>query len=274
MVVQQPPIKFQVVHKRVEDMEALPEKVDILISEWMGFYLLHESMLDSVVKARDVHLKDDGIMMPSRAKIYASACSLADLRASTVDYWKDVYGFNMSILQKEALKRTKPEIVVISPDSLLSDPVEVHDLDLCTVTCDDLSNISSKKFVSVNNNANFQGLAIWFDVQFDYWAEGWTNVTLDTSPMALPTHWKQTIIPLFRDSIEEESVEQDEIVGWQLSLARTMDARQYGIQVEVLDPAEVEHPVPCGCKSAKCTLISALLAQEDTEDIDELDGIE
>ena len=26
---------------------------DVLISEWMGFYLLHESMLEAVVTARD-----------------------------------------------------------------------------------------------------------------------------------------------------------------------------------------------------------------------------
>ena len=246
--------------------------MDIMISEWMGFYLLHESMLDSVINARDKHLKDDGIMFPSRAKIYAAACSLSDLRASTVDYWKDVYGFNMDILKTEALKRTKPEITVIDKDALISDPVEIRELDLCTVTCEALSSISSKKFVSINKNARFQGLAIWFDVQFEYWEEGWTNVSLDTSPMAPPTHWKQTIVPLFRNESDEELVEQDEIIGWQLSLMRTVDARHYGIQVEILDPAEVEHPLPCECKSAKCTLIAKLL--EDNEDFDELDTIE
>jgi len=31
--------------------------VDVIISEWMGFYLLHESMLDSVLVARDRFLK-------------------------------------------------------------------------------------------------------------------------------------------------------------------------------------------------------------------------
>jgi hypothetical protein len=31
----------------------LPEKVDVIISEWMGYFLLRESMLDSVVLARD-----------------------------------------------------------------------------------------------------------------------------------------------------------------------------------------------------------------------------
>jgi hypothetical protein len=29
----------------------------VYCSEWMGFYLLHESMLDSVIRARDKHLQ-------------------------------------------------------------------------------------------------------------------------------------------------------------------------------------------------------------------------
>ena len=60
-------------------------------------------------------------------------------------------------------------------------------------------------------------------------------------------------------------VEEDDIIGWELKLFRNEDSRQYSIQVEVLDPAEAEHPVPCGCQSAKCTLISALLQKEDEE---------
>ena len=39
---------IQVLHQRVEDVE-ISEKVDVIVSEWMGFYLLHESMLDSVL---------------------------------------------------------------------------------------------------------------------------------------------------------------------------------------------------------------------------------
>ena len=66
----------QVLHQKVEDVE-LSEKVDIIVSEWMGFYLLHESMLDSVLTARDMHLKEDGLMLPSHAQIYAAPCSLS-----------------------------------------------------------------------------------------------------------------------------------------------------------------------------------------------------
>ena len=40
---------------KVEDIE-LPDgvtKVDVIISEWMGYFLLYESMLDTVLFARD-----------------------------------------------------------------------------------------------------------------------------------------------------------------------------------------------------------------------------
>lgn len=32
------------------------EKVDVIISEWMGYFLLYESMLDTVLMARDKYL--------------------------------------------------------------------------------------------------------------------------------------------------------------------------------------------------------------------------
>ena len=45
----------KVIAGRVEDVpDPLPDgPVDVIVSEWMGFYLLHESMLDSVLNARD-----------------------------------------------------------------------------------------------------------------------------------------------------------------------------------------------------------------------------
>merc|ERR1711937_502575 len=43
----------------------LPEKVDIIVSEWMGHFLLKESMFDSVIAAREKWLKTGGSMIPS-----------------------------------------------------------------------------------------------------------------------------------------------------------------------------------------------------------------
>ena len=54
----------------------LPEKVDIIISEWMGYFLMRESMLDSVIVARDKFLKEGGAMYPSHARMLM-VCHLA-----------------------------------------------------------------------------------------------------------------------------------------------------------------------------------------------------
>lgn len=96
------------IHGRAEEVE-IPEKVDILVSEWMGFFLLHESMLNSVIAARDRHLNDDGIVLPSHAKIVSAACTLDAFNRENVDYWNSVYGFDMSPLRQIALARDKPE---------------------------------------------------------------------------------------------------------------------------------------------------------------------
>jgi predicted RNA methylase len=50
-----------VIKSKVEEAN-IPEPVDIIISEWMGYFLIYESMLDSVLYARDKWLKPDGIV--------------------------------------------------------------------------------------------------------------------------------------------------------------------------------------------------------------------
>lgn len=64
---------LKVINARVEDV-VLPEKVDVIVSEWMGFYLLHEAMLESVIVARDRFLKPTGVIFPESATLYSSPC--------------------------------------------------------------------------------------------------------------------------------------------------------------------------------------------------------
>lgn len=52
-------------------MQHMPDgKVDIIISEWMGYFLLYESMLDTVIYARDKYLRPAGKIFPDKATIY------------------------------------------------------------------------------------------------------------------------------------------------------------------------------------------------------------
>jgi protein arginine N-methyltransferase 1 len=52
--------KITIIKSKVEDVELPVPQVDIIISEWMGYFLLYESMLDCVLFARDKWLVKDG----------------------------------------------------------------------------------------------------------------------------------------------------------------------------------------------------------------------
>ena len=48
-------------------------KCDILVSEWMGYFLLFERMLPSVLFVRDKFLDPAGTLIPGHARIYLAA---------------------------------------------------------------------------------------------------------------------------------------------------------------------------------------------------------
>ena len=43
--------------------------MDAIISEWMGYFLLFEGMLDTVIYARDHYLTPGGTILPNRCTI-------------------------------------------------------------------------------------------------------------------------------------------------------------------------------------------------------------
>lgn len=61
--------KIHLIKGRIEDTNLPDPKVDIIISEWMGYFLLFEGMLDSFLYARDNHLKENGYLLPNRCNI-------------------------------------------------------------------------------------------------------------------------------------------------------------------------------------------------------------
>lgn len=55
---------------KVEEVDIGVEKVDVIISEWMGYCLFYESMLPSVLFARDKYLADGGVVLPDRTPLF------------------------------------------------------------------------------------------------------------------------------------------------------------------------------------------------------------
>lgn len=59
--------------------------MDIIISEWMGYFLLYESMLDTVIYARDRWLKEGGLMLPDKATLMVGAIEDEQYKKEKID---------------------------------------------------------------------------------------------------------------------------------------------------------------------------------------------
>lgn len=163
------------------------EKVDIIISEWMGYFLLYESMLDTVLLARDRYLKPGGMMFPDKASIYLSAIEDQEYKEEKISFWENVYGFDYSCIKEIALR--EPLVDSVEPSSIVTHPTSVKELDLTTCTKEDLT-FSVPFSMTAARNDYVHAFLGWFDITFD---AGHKPVYFSTGPHARLTHWKQTV---------------------------------------------------------------------------------
>jgi protein arginine N-methyltransferase 1 len=77
--------EITLVKGKLEEVTLPLQEYDIIISEWMGYFLLYESMLDTVLLARDKYLKKDGMLFPDQANIYIAAIEDEDYKAEKID---------------------------------------------------------------------------------------------------------------------------------------------------------------------------------------------
>jgi len=57
-----------------------------------GYFLLYESMLPSVLSARDRFLKPGGLVVPTQCSILLAAIDSSELLDGRATFWDDVYG--------------------------------------------------------------------------------------------------------------------------------------------------------------------------------------
>ncbi|BBG94713.1 protein arginine methyltransferase 6 [Prunus dulcis] len=240
-----------VLHGRVEDVD-IDEEVDVIISEWMGYMLLYESMLGSVITARDRWLKPGGLILPSSATLYMAPITHSDRYSESIDFWRNVYGIDMSAMLPLAKQCAfeEPCVETIVGENVLTWPHVVKQVDCHTITLHELESVTTNyKFKSMMR-APLHGFAFWFDVEFSGPALAGTNnhapsslisnhpvdgqqrkkranpneaLVLSTAPEDPPTHWQQTVL-YFYDPIE---VEQDQLIEGSVTLSQSKENRRF-----------------------------------------------
>jgi len=175
-----------IIQGKVEEVQLPVEKVDIIISEWMGYCLLYESMLDTVLYARDKWLAPGGILYPDRTTLYITAIEDFEYKEDKIDWWDSVYGFNMSCIKEMAIREGLVDEV--KPNQVVTDACLVKDIDLYTVTKEDLAKTTTFELNMLRNDT-VHAFTLYFDVEF---TKCHNKTYFSTAPDADYTHWKQT----------------------------------------------------------------------------------
>ncbi|XP_046689139.1 protein arginine N-methyltransferase 1-like [Homalodisca vitripennis] len=181
-----------IVKGKVEEV-SMPDditEVDIIISEWMGYCLFYESMLDTVLYARDKWLKPGGMLFPDRATLFICGIEDRQYKDEKINWWDDVYGFDMSSIRKVAI--SEPLVDVVDPKQVVTNACLIKEVDLYTVTKADL-NFSAPFHLQVRRNDYIQALVTFFTIEF---TKCHKRIGFSTAPEAPYTHWKQTVFYL------------------------------------------------------------------------------
>lgn len=175
------------------DMYAV--QADIIISEPMGFMLIHERMLESYIIARKRFLKPGGLMFPTTGTIFTAPFTDATLwteQASKVAFWhnSDFFGLDLTSLADAASKDhfSQPVVGYIDPSSLMAGTTVDHTIDFANDAPESLQTITIPFEFTANRTGVCHGLAAWFDVAFNGSTE---RVVLNTGPYYPGTHWYQ-----------------------------------------------------------------------------------
>ncbi|KAI1869036.1 uncharacterized protein JN550_006023 [Neoarthrinium moseri] len=204
---------------KMEEVTLPVDAVDIIVSEWMGYCLLYEAMLPSVLYARDRYLKPDGLLIPGACNMWIAPVADGEYVMDNVQFWRDVYGFDMKAMQSGIWDEVR--VLHWPKDRVCGSPAGFKLLDLYTIKTEDLTFSSSwKSELTADVDGGLDGLLVWFDNFFapsresqgvglqsvaDEWAkEDKDRVAFTTGPFNDETHWRQGLL-LFKHKDGEAS---------------------------------------------------------------------
>ncbi|KAJ2543078.1 hypothetical protein EV175_006008 [Coemansia sp. RSA 1933] len=248
---------------KIEELELPVAQVDIIVSEWMGYFLLFEAMLDSVLVARDRFLAPGGLLAPSASYIYLTAISDEDYVNERARYWDNVYGFKMSAM-KPSVSAVEADVDVIPSSSVMATRALLAEIDHGTTTPKELD-FSSAFVIKATRKATVHALLGYFDVAFsrtqkpsgpshdelclpayaddkhlpanralwkrpDSAMHGFT-----TGPHGTATHWKQTVF-LLQEPIDMDV--GDELHGTFTCAKSVANPRELDLEIEYCHHAD------------------------------------
>lgn len=170
------------------------EKVDVIIQEQIGDFLVDEDMIKNVCDLRDRILAPNGKILPARFELYIEPITLVPEHRINFLWEQKLHGIDFSSSKEWLFGNKNPvnsfsEKTILRPyqaSSFLTEPESLYSFDLMTVQPDQVPvRFSIKK--RVVNASTFDGFCIFFNVIFD------DEISFRTSPFDPLTTWHSQI---------------------------------------------------------------------------------
>ena len=225
--------KIIVMPGKIEEIN-VPEKVDVIISEPMGYMLYNERMLETYLHAKKF-LKPNGKMYPTQGDLHFAPFSdlalyMEQVNKSNFWYQQSFHGVDLSCLREAAVKEYFKQPIVDTFDiSICVAKSHCYSVDFLTADETDLHTIEIPFNFQINQTGEVHGLAFWFDVAFLGTDK---KVWLSTSPLEPLSHWYQVLAlvekPVF--------VYKDQFLSGKVCLVSNK-RQSYDVEIELQNPS-------------------------------------
>jgi SAM-dependent methyltransferase len=161
----------------------LPVQADVIVSEWLGYFVYADGMYPAFAALRDRCLKPGGRVVPAEVDVLLAPMEDRDPRGHSYWYGRP-YGFDFSPLLEQEYRFTQIRLV---PTEALLAPGQVLDtIDCRRAGMRDLHVTRSARW-RLERGGQLDAVCGWFTARL---APG---VVMETAPGAPDTHWQQHV---------------------------------------------------------------------------------
>ncbi|CAF1144520.1 unnamed protein product [Adineta ricciae] len=184
----------------------LPEKADVLVSEWMGGLGVDENFVPPLLATRNNVLKPNGIMIPATAKGYAALADDPSLTTILSFWYSKPYDLDLDMMGEFHGNTVLNARHSVLPDQLLSKEEELYELIMKSANKID-ADFSFSGESRIIKDGSLSCIAAWFQCDMG------NQTVLSNAPDKPATHWGRTSFPIYPPI----PVSAGQIVRWTLS---------------------------------------------------------
>jgi len=171
-------------HHDDEESLEIDTSVDLIVSEWMGHFLLFEAMLGPLLAVRDKFLKAGGVMIPREVTFHAGLVCDKYFYEELSFFRNNPYGINFSPIAESPFWQT--ELKCLTPRQILPTTVHLGTFDMHTLKAPPTELVGN---TTPSKPATIYGVCGWFSAKLA------PTISFGTGPDDPPTHWEQLYFP-------------------------------------------------------------------------------